>query len=149
MRGSGKGAKHSHQRRLAGTRSAYNGHELAGLQLETGAPDALRRFSVRLLELKNQGTPEDRFSFLLGAFIASDLDRLVARGILTSDIQIVISGHGLIAEAWALVFRSMATRAVVLTVEQTEEAFLAGLMRICAQSEVAQLVVPGKSGGLN
>jgi 2-keto-3-deoxy-galactonokinase len=99
---------------------------------------------VRLLALKNRGTPEERFSFLLGAFVASDLDPLVGCGVLVGNTQIVISGNPLIAQAWSYALGTMGIRALVATEEQTEKAFLTGLIRICAQSPVLR-----KSGELN
>ncbi len=101
-------------------------------QRRSGLPRAL--FCVRLLAVKNQGTPADRFSFLLGAFLASDLDSLAARGVINGNTRVVISGHALIAEACAGALRSMAIDALVLTAEQTEKAFLTGLRSICALS---------------
>jgi 2-dehydro-3-deoxygalactonokinase len=101
-------------------------------QRRSGLPRAL--FCVRLLELKDHGTPEDRFSFLLGALIASDLDPLVARGILTGDSQVIISGHALMANAWAAALASLTNRTKVLTEDETEQAFLAGLALISARS---------------
>jgi 2-dehydro-3-deoxygalactonokinase len=101
-------------------------------QRQSGLSRAL--FVVRLLALKNQGTPEDRFSFLLGAFLASDLDPLVARGVLTGETRIVISGHPSLAEACAYALQSMKIHATVLTEEETEKAFVTGIRSICAQS---------------
>lgn len=94
----------------------------------SGLPRAL--FSVRLLELAGEGTPPDRLSFLIGAFIAADLDALISRGMLLSDIPIVIAGADAWAGAWrdALVSRSF--KPIVLTASQTEEAFLTGMRYI-------------------
>jgi 2-dehydro-3-deoxygalactonokinase len=116
----------------------------AGMQEQRRSGLSRALFVVRLLALKNHGTPEDRFSFLLGAFVASDLDPLVACGLLVEDTQIVISGHPLIAQAWAYALQPSGIRAVMLTEEQTEAAFLRGLTSICAQSAVLR-----KSGELN
>jgi 2-dehydro-3-deoxygalactonokinase len=110
----------------------------AGMQEQRRSGLSRALFSVRLLELKNQGTPEDRFAFLFGAFIAADLDPLAARGLLNAATQIVISGRPLIAEAWAHALRSMAMNVVVLTEEQTQRAFLTGLTHICAESVLSE-----------
>jgi 2-dehydro-3-deoxygalactonokinase len=97
-------------------------------QRRSGLSRAL--FCVRLLELKDEGTPGDRFAYLLGAFIATDLDALVARGILAGDTRPVISGHTAMAEAWAFALARMSVTAVALTEQETEKAFLAGLNQI-------------------
>src|SRR3989442_5560456 len=60
-------------------------------QRRSGLSRAL--FCVRLMGLANQGTAADRFSFLVGAFIADDLDALMAQGNLTANTQVAISGN--------------------------------------------------------
>jgi 2-dehydro-3-deoxygalactonokinase len=100
-------------------------------QRRSGLPRAL--FSVRLLELTGKGTEEDRFSFLVGAFVAADLDALVARGILVENIPVVISGNEALADAWAEALQKRLVPAKVLTTDETEKAFLAGLRLILRQ----------------
>jgi 2-dehydro-3-deoxygalactonokinase len=97
-------------------------------QRRSGLPRAL--FCVRLLELENKGTPADRLAYLSGAFIASDLDALIDRGVLSRDAPVVISGHAAITEAWAFALTQKSVVAVVLKEADTEKAFLAGLNRI-------------------
>src|SRR5262249_47942624 len=55
----------------------------AGMREErrSGLPRAL--FCVRLFELAGEGTPQDRLVFMIGAFIAADLDLFMARGVFT------------------------------------------------------------------
>src|SRR6266850_137155 len=100
-------------------------------QRRSGLPRAL--FSVRLLELTGKGTEEDRFSFLVGAFVAADLDALVARGILVENVPVVISGNEALAEAWRETLQERSVPAEVLTTDETEKAFLAGLRLILRQ----------------
>jgi len=100
-------------------------------QGRSGLPRAL--FSVRLLDLTGKGTEEDRLSFLVGAFIAADLDALVARGILVKNIPVVISGTEALAEAWREALGERSVQAKVLTSAETEEATLAGLKSILRQ----------------
>jgi len=101
-------------------------------QRRSGLPRAL--FSVRLLELTGKGTEEDRFSFLVGAFVAADLDALVARGILVENIPVVISGNEALAEAWREALRERSVPAKVLTTDETEKAYLAGLRLILSSA---------------
>jgi len=100
-------------------------------QRRSGLPRAL--FCVRLLELAGKGTAQDRFSFLVGAFVAADLDALVARGILVENIPVVISGNEAIAETWREALHERSLPAKVLTADETEKAFLAGLRSILRQ----------------
>jgi 2-dehydro-3-deoxygalactonokinase len=97
-------------------------------QRRSGLTRAL--FSVRLLELEGKGTPEDRLAYLLGAFIATDLDALVSSGVFGNEVGVVISGHTVIAEAWAIALAQMSVTPVVLTEAETENAFLTGLNKI-------------------
>jgi 2-keto-3-deoxy-galactonokinase len=101
-------------------------------QRHSGLSRAL--FGVRLLELQRAGTAEDRFAFLVGAFIATDLDALVARGVFARDARVVICGHAAIAEAWAYALKNASRTAVVVPEEDTEQAFLAGLNQILIEA---------------
>lgn len=102
----------------------------AGMAEERRSGLARALFCARLFELRNEGAAVDRFAYLLGAFIACDLDALVARGILGSDMRVVVNGHAAIARAWAFALAQISIAAAVLTEEETEKAFLAGLNRI-------------------
>lgn len=97
-------------------------------QRRSGLSRAL--FCVRLLELRGEGTPEDRLAYLVGAFIATDLEALIPRGVQLRDIQVVISGHKAIGEAWAWALTGISVTALVLSASETERAFLTGLRSI-------------------
>ena len=112
----------------------------AGMQEQRRSGLSRTLFCVRLMELGDEGTAKERFSYLLGAFIASDLDALARRGILNSDIQVTISGHEVIAEAWTSALARMSISATVLTEVETEKAFLSGLRFILSRtSAVARM----------
>jgi len=100
-------------------------------QRRSGLSRAL--FCVRLLDLNHQATQDERFAYLLGAFIAAELDALVTRGVLNQQEQVIISGHAMTAEAWAFALARMSVTATVLAEEATEAAFLAGLNRILVE----------------
>jgi len=91
-------------------------------------------FYVRLLALANEGTAADRFSFLVGAFIADDLDALMAQGIVTANMQVAISGNQATAMAWQAALARLSVRAVALTAEEIEKGFLAGLGLVVRQA---------------
>ena len=101
-------------------------------QRRSGLSRAL--FCVRLMALANEGTAADRFSFLVGAFIADDLDALTAQGILTANTQVAISGNQATARAWQAALTQLSVRAVVLTAEEIEKGFLAGLGLVLRQA---------------
>jgi len=94
---------------------------------QTGLPRAL--FRTRLLDLNKEGSPEERLAFLVGAFIATDLDALLARGMF-NERQVTINGHRTIAECWRQALERETIPASVLTAEDTERAFLRGLQQI-------------------
>src|SRR2546421_7198276 len=100
-------------------------------QRRSGLSRAL--FCVRLMALANEGSAADRFSFLVGAFIADDLDALIAQGILTANTQVAISGNQATARACQEALAPLSVGAVVLTAEEIENGFLAGLGLVLSQ----------------
>ena len=97
----------------------------------TDLPQTL--FRIRLLDLDKEGSADERLSFLIGAFVASDLDALVARGIFDSK-RVVVVGHPAIGECWRRVLEQKSINAVVLSAEETERAFLKGLQQVVTQA---------------
>ena len=95
-------------------------------QRQTGLSRAL--FCVRLLEQSKQGSTENRLSFLIGVFLADDLDALSARRILTDSVVIV--GSGSLAEAWQYALAQVEIQSQIISGEQSERAMLAGLRNI-------------------
>lgn len=106
----------------------------AGMREQRQAGLARALFCVRLLEQSGSGSPEQRVSFLAGAFIASELDSLTKNGVFASGHSAVITGGGALAKAWRFALAQVSISAVSLTNEQTEEAFLRGLRRILAKT---------------
>jgi 2-dehydro-3-deoxygalactonokinase len=100
----------------------------AGMREQRTSGLARAMFCVRLLEQGRQSTPEERFAFLIGAFIASDLDPLIARGAVIDPI--IIAGGGAMAEAWRGALRSVSLNPTVLSAEEIERAMLAGLQSL-------------------
>ena len=97
-------------------------------QRRSGLPRAL--FCVRLLEQRSDGSPEQRLSFLIGAFIAADLDALIGRGALRNDNSLVITGGGVLAQAWQRALSAVSIQPVALTDAETERGLLAGLRSV-------------------
>jgi 2-dehydro-3-deoxygalactonokinase len=97
-------------------------------QRRSGLPRAL--FCVRLLEQGSDGSPEQRLSFLIGAFLASDIDAMIARGLFELKEEVVITGGGVIAEAWRGALAQNSIRAAMLADSEVETATLSGLRRL-------------------
>lgn len=101
-------------------------------QRQSGLARAL--FCTRLLDLEHRGNPEDRFAFVVGAFIASDLDVLLARGILTPPARVALVGHFAISEAWQIALSQLQVAAALISQEQAEAALLEALRRILIEA---------------
>ncbi|MCI0339399.1 MAG: 2-dehydro-3-deoxygalactonokinase [Acidobacteria bacterium] len=95
-------------------------------QRKTGLARAL--FCVRLLEQGRQSTSEERFAFMIGSFIASDLDPLIAHRAI--DGEVIITGGGPIAKAWQRALARESLNATVIPDGELERALLRGLDRI-------------------
>jgi 2-dehydro-3-deoxygalactonokinase len=93
-------------------------------QARSGLPRAM--FCVRLLELAEKGTPEQRMSFLVGAFIAADSLRIVEGS------AVAIVGTHALASAWRHTLSRCGISAIVVDEDQSEQALLAGLRKIAA-----------------
>jgi 2-dehydro-3-deoxygalactonokinase len=94
----------------------------------SGLPRAL--FGVRLRELDGDGTPEGRLAFLLGAFVAADLDGLRAAGALRAGSAVVVAGDEKVGGAWTQVLRQQGHDVRRLLPDEVEGGFLAGLRAI-------------------
>jgi 2-dehydro-3-deoxygalactonokinase len=97
-------------------------------QRRSGLPRAL--FCVRLLEQGSDGSPEQRLSFLIGAFLACDLDAMLSRGLFDPEGKVVITGGGVIAEAWRGALAQNSMRVITLGDSEVENATLTGLRRV-------------------
>ena len=86
----------------------------AGMREQRRSGLARALFCVRLLEQGSDGSAEQRLSFLIGAFLASDVDAMVSRGLFNSEGTVVITGGGVIAEAFSGALARLSARAVIL-----------------------------------
>jgi 2-dehydro-3-deoxygalactonokinase len=110
----------------------------AGMREQRRAGLARALFCVRLLELSGQGTPSERMSFLIGAFIAADLDALRARGVFATGQPVFITGSGAVAAGWQYALSEHGTSAIILSGDEIEEATLTALMLIARESLAAE-----------
>lgn len=87
-------------------------------------------FCIRLLEQRNECSADDRFAFLIGAFVASDLDSLVKQGLLISDSPVVITGDRAVGSAWQHALSKISIDSTVISADQLEQALIHGLTDI-------------------
>lgn len=87
-------------------------------------------FGVRLLEMKGRGTPEQRMSFLIGAYVAADQPALMQSGFLKPESPVLLAGSGAIAMAWQRALTAAKIPAQPLPGEEIESAFLSGIRHL-------------------
>lgn len=110
----------------------------AGMREQRRAGLARALFCVRLLELAGQGTPSARMSFLIGAFIAADLDALRERGVFAAHQAVFITGSGAVAAGWQHALSLHETSATILSADEIEDATLTALMMIAREFLAAE-----------
>jgi 2-dehydro-3-deoxygalactonokinase len=98
-----------------------------GEQRRSGLLRAL--FSVRLHDQLGRTTGEQRFAFLIGAFIAADLDAL-SREFFEEGSKVLVAGSGGLAAAWQHALRQAKVCSEVISPDETETGFLAGLREV-------------------
>ena len=98
----------------------------AGMREQRRSGLARALFCVRLLEQGSDSSAEQRLSFLIGAFLVSDMDAMSSRGVLDSESAIVIAGGGVIAEAWRDALAHLALETIILGDAEVEGALLVG-----------------------
>ena len=86
-------------------------------------------FCARLLDLSRHGNAEDRFAFLIGAFIASEFDALRKRGALDAR-EVGIIGSKALSEAWQFALAAAGIRSTIIDSATVEIAFLTALRLI-------------------
>jgi 2-dehydro-3-deoxygalactonokinase len=102
----------------------------AGLSEQRRSGIARTAFCTRLLDLEDQGTLEERLAFLVGAFIAADLDALVSQNALQQHSKIALVGSPAITGAWHYALSTAKLASIVISQKQAEDAFLTALRLI-------------------
>jgi 2-dehydro-3-deoxygalactonokinase len=104
----------------------------AGMKEQRTSGLARALFCIRLLDLAHQGNAEDRLAFAVGAFIAADLDALIARGVIAPRSTVALVGHSAVSEAWRTALCQKKIAATIITQEQAETALLEAMRHILA-----------------
>jgi 2-dehydro-3-deoxygalactonokinase len=102
----------------------------AGMREQRRSGLARALFCVRLLEQGSDGSAEQRLSFLIGAYLASDIDAMVSRGLINPGSAVVIAGGGVIADAWRDALVASSVSATTLNDMEVENAILTGFQRV-------------------
>lgn len=105
----------------------------AGMNEQRRSGLARALFCVRLFELGKRGTSEQRMSFLIGAYIASDLDSMLATETITMNQPVLITGSGAIASAWQQALKLSRIPAENASSADVETGLLKGLKALTAQ----------------
>jgi len=94
-------------------------------QRRSGLARAL--FCVRLLEQSGQGSPGQRLSFLIGAFVSAEVDSLIRNDVLNLDSPLILVGGGGICEAWLCALEDLSVPVILITDDLIESALIIGL----------------------
>jgi 2-dehydro-3-deoxygalactonokinase len=107
---------------------------------ESGLSRAL--FCVRLLDQAGQGTPEERLSFLYGAYIEVEMAALEQSQSLRGVESICITGPAAVAHAWEEKLQAIGSKVEVVDEADRDQAYLEGLHRIFSLAKEAGSVTP-------
>jgi 2-dehydro-3-deoxygalactonokinase len=83
-------------------------------------------FTIRLLELQNRTTPQERYAYCLGAFIAGDVPVLLGN----DRAPVLIVGDAGVAAAWREAMMQMNRNCEVVAADDVEQAMIRGLRAI-------------------
>lgn len=105
-------------------------HLQAGMdwQVRCGIGRAL--FCVRLLEQAGHSDPAQRLSFLIGAFISSEIDSLLAEQWFTPGNPIAVTGSEALVKAWSYALDQHSIPVLEVSNDQVEQAMRAGLLEV-------------------
>ncbi len=111
----------------------------AGMNEQRRSGLARALFCVRLFELGKRGTPEQRMSFLIGAYIASDLDALLNRGLIASGNPVLLTGSGAAAIGWQQGLKLASIKAEILSADDIEKGLIRGLKTLTGNRQSTPL----------
>lgn len=95
-------------------------------------------FCVRLLEQSSETTPDERLSFLYGAFLQEEIVVLRRSPFFQMHPfqKVMIVGPAALAFAWRRALEQIGWSATVLTQDKTEAAYLLGLQTIAGSRDI-------------
>ncbi len=107
----------------------------AGMNEQRRSGLARALFCVRLFELGGHGTPEQRMSYLIGAYIASDLDALLERGLIESGNRVLLTGGGATVIGWQQGLKLASITAEILSADDIEKGLITGLKTLAGNHQ--------------
>ncbi|HZQ91279.1 MAG TPA: 2-dehydro-3-deoxygalactonokinase [Terriglobales bacterium] len=120
----------------------------AGMREQRRSGHARVLFGVRLLDLAGQGTPDERYAYAAGAFIASEMDALMSLGVLAKNVPVAIVGSDAIAGGWLHALTAAGVPGGIVSPADSERGFLAGLSRIMLRAiELRSAANPSSPAG--
>jgi 2-dehydro-3-deoxygalactonokinase len=84
-------------------------------------------FTTRLLELQKQSSPDERYAYVLGAFVAADWKTLMDQD---HGNRVLINGHPALAGGWQHALSLAGRESQALTPEQIEKATVGGMIAV-------------------
>lgn len=105
----------------------------AGMNEARQAGLARALFCVRLLEQRTETSPEQRMSFLLGVYLAADVDAMQHQGYLPAGQPVVLTGSGGVVTAWESALHALEIPTRCLNETEVEQGFLTGLQAVWAR----------------
>lgn len=108
----------------------------AGVEEQERSGLARALFTVRLLELSGQGSPDQRMAFLIGCYLGSDLAYFRQQPTFDSQRSVGIVGHSALATTWCHWLRAAGSDAKVIPADQVELSLLHGL-HLVARAKLA------------
>ncbi len=114
--------------------------------VERGSQEAARSglsralFGVRLLEQAGQGTPDERLSFLLGAFLEVESLALHNDKSFAEASSICLAGPSVLTSAWQRRLQQMGRASRLIEAAERDRAYLAGLNRLFGLAKQAGVV---------
>lgn len=100
-------------------------------QRRAGLPRAV--FGARMLDQRAEGSGPERLAFVIGAFMAADLDGLFASGAIARDREVVVAGTGPLARAFTAFLIRASVPATTLDDAEVEQGALEGARGIASR----------------
>jgi 2-dehydro-3-deoxygalactonokinase len=125
---------------LAGSVASERPERLSAQWIEAGMKEqrtsglARALFCTRLLDLAHQGDLEGRLAFAVGAFIAADLDALIARGVIAPHSTVALVGYSAVSEAWRIALSQKRIAATIISQQEAEAALLEAMRHILTEA---------------
>jgi 2-dehydro-3-deoxygalactonokinase len=117
----------------------------AGMRQQRQSGLARTLFCVRSIEQRCDGGPDQRYAYVIGAYLSAELDDLRTSGVLADDVPVTISGAGVLAEAWRYALEQISIPTFVLSEAEIDSAFITGLQSLATTAMTNEPDILGSS----